>query len=183
MSILLTVTLRQAGGESGVKRPERPFPVLPESWGLMLAERSELGIMKGTEFQCKLDLIHRPVTARPYNRVVYEILLGFLAVRLWCRKRETPRLSGAPKGQRDNSPGQGPPERSAGGPPPWVDATRPRPSLFPSFVFSRLEAWKKQNSGKERYSYWAPYPGRRSACPGLLSCRPCGTLLWLAPLE
>jgi hypothetical protein len=34
--------------------------------------------------------------------------------------KKTPPHSGAPKGQRDARPGQGPPERSAGGPPPWV---------------------------------------------------------------
>jgi len=138
--------------------------------------------MKAIGFQSELDFVHRPGTAPPCDKVVYQIFCESSAVRLWRQQSKNPQIFGAPKGQRDNSPGQGPPERSAGGPPPCVYALRPPSSLFPGLVFSRLEAWKKQDPGKGRYSYWAAYPGRRSACPGLLLCRPYGTLLWLAAL-
>jgi hypothetical protein len=37
---------------------------------------------------------------------------------------------------------QGPPERSAGGPPPWVDAAAPLPPFFSSFVFPGFQPGK-----------------------------------------
>jgi hypothetical protein len=57
--------------------------------------------------------------------------------------KRTAASSGAPEGQRDSSPGQGPPERSAGGPPPWVEATSSQPPFSRVLFFSRLEAWEK----------------------------------------
>jgi hypothetical protein len=61
----------------------RDYVVLPESWGLMVAEESEFGIMRAIEFGSKLDLIHRPGTVWPSDRAVYQITCGFSAVRLW----------------------------------------------------------------------------------------------------
>ena len=50
-------------------------------------------------------------------------------------------------------------------------------SLFPSFVFSRLEAWKTQNSGKGREGSGGVYPGRRPACAALRRALPWAGML------
>jgi hypothetical protein len=53
-------------------------------------------------------------------------------------------------------------------------------SFFPSGLARRERA--KPEGKKERSLLWVRNPGRRCACPGLLSYRPYGTSVWLAPL-
>jgi hypothetical protein len=71
------------------------------------------------------------------------------------------------EGRHDNSPGQDPPERSAGGSPPWVK-TRPTPTfLFFKFGLTRFKR-VNPNLKKRKGFVWTRNPGRRSACPGLV---------------
>jgi hypothetical protein len=66
-----------------------------------------------------------------------------------------------------------------------LGVTPPTPNL--SFFQSGLARPRraKPDWKKERRSFFASHPGRRSflACPGLLSYRPYRTSVWLAPLE
>src|SRR6266404_3952771 len=50
-------------------------------------------------------------------------------------------------------------------------------TLSPFFLVLR-RMHSAQNKEKGRCSFLACYPGRRCACPGLLSCRPAGTSGW-----
>jgi hypothetical protein len=79
-------------------------------------------------------------------------------------------LSIAPKGQQDNSPGQRSQATAA------LVNGHPIPSFF-SFWFSALPVRKTK-----RKLLCVRNPGRRCACPGLPSCRPVGTSVWLAAL-
>src|SRR5207247_1770107 len=89
----------------------------------------------------------------------------------------TSRLKKAPsaalEGQDDNSPGQARHERR-----PGENAHTNPVSLFP--VLPRILSG--QNRKKGGFHFWFPYPGRRSACPGLLSYHPYGISVWLALL-
>ena len=64
--------------------------------------------------------------------------------------------------------------------PPWVTGPTNNSLLFPR---SAAPACGRARRTVERGEYLLPrYPGRRFACPGLLSYRPAGTSVWLAPL-
>ncbi len=61
-----------------------------------------------------------------------------------CAPNPVPAISGPPKGSEMIATGQGPPQRSAGGPLPWVEPNHPPFPFFPNLVFpgSRLKKAK-----------------------------------------
>ncbi len=88
------------------------------------------------------------------------------------RGREAP--SAAPEGQGENSP------RAKGRLPPWVTAI-PTPTPL-CWVCRAAVLAARQTKQRGKYSFLLRYPGRRFACPGLLSYRPSGSSVWLATL-
>ena len=90
------------------------------------------------------------------------------------RGQEAP--SAVPKGQRENSPGQRNAATAALG--------NRTPNLKPSShgLPCRPGGSARQTMRRGEYPLFVPYPGRRSACPGLLSSAPSGLSICLATL-
>jgi len=68
---------------------------------------------------------------------------------------------------------QGPPERSAGGPPPWVEAATPLPPFSSSFVFPGLKPGKTKLEEKGGIHIGFLAPGG-APLAGLFSAAPSG---------
>jgi hypothetical protein len=102
------------------------------------------------------------LNVRMVNAVFEDRRRAFSPAHLPLRERKTRPTAGAPKGQRDNSPGQGPPacpatvqrrrKRSAGGAAALGKGPRTFTSPFFEFCFSTLQARKNKTRKKERYS-------------------------------
>ena len=105
--------------------------------------------MQAIECKSRLDLMHPPGTARPSDKVPYQILDGFSAVQVWCQQIKSRRAPAPRRGSEIIA--QGKARRSvaqAGRRPGLAPRDPPRPPFSRVLFFRGLKPGKNKTREK-----------------------------------